>query len=394
MNPTEVYGPEDTGFITAETLIDFARSAPAVVCDGGTSVAHVDDVARSIVAALDRGRPGERYILGGENLTIEQIARETLDILGRPPRILKVPNVSSAWWLGWARRCGCPFPSTPRRSLTRRHWYMSNAKAVRELDASFRSARASLDGHCGLAVPSGAHQMSSAMALLVGISVLLLILFGAGLIWLAFRLRPYVLAARKWAVVLYGAFVDSADTPMDGAHYDVYRRLKHLGVWAVEEGIVSRFLLVETAPGVKSVIYDVSSRGQFGFLLSQMRRHPCIADDERIVIDLGANDGFQGSHSYNLTQLGWWAVLVEANPHLEAELRHNAARKKRWFGHADRDRPHERCHPARGRRPHLGRRGMGTHRVIAAALDQGGSFGVTARGESVRTLMGAPSSSR
>lgn len=232
--------------------------------------------------------------------------------------------------------------------------------------------------------------MSSAVALLVGISVLLLILFGAGLIWLAFRLRPYVLAARKWAVVLYGAFVDSADTPMDGAHYDVYRRLKHLGVWAVEEGIVSRFLLVETAPGVKSVIYDVSSRGQFGFLLSHMRRHPCIADDERIVIDLGANDGFQGSHSYNLTQLGWWAVLVEANPHLEAELRHNAARKKRWFGHADRVivrmsavTPHEDgAHT-------LNVQGWEHTGASLLPSTREGSFGVTVRGESVRTLMGS-----
>src|SRR5262249_29934442 len=70
VNPGEVYGPNDTALITACNLIDFAKSAPVLVCSGGTSVVYVDDVALAIVRAMDKGRPGERYILGGENLTI------------------------------------------------------------------------------------------------------------------------------------------------------------------------------------------------------------------------------------------------------------------------------------------------------------------------------------
>src|SRR5262249_8471418 len=87
VNPAEVYGPADTGFITAGNLLDFARSNPILVCAGGTSVVYIDDVATGILAALDRGRPGERYILGGENVTIRQLAELCLELLGRRSRI-------------------------------------------------------------------------------------------------------------------------------------------------------------------------------------------------------------------------------------------------------------------------------------------------------------------
>jgi dihydroflavonol-4-reductase len=146
VNPAEVYGPNDTSLITASSLVDFANSPFAVVCDGGTSVAHVDDVAQGIVAALDRGRAGERYILGGENRRVEQIARETLGILGRPARIVKVPNAALRLIarVGGALKLPLPFnPGViPYATL---YWYMSSAKAERELGVRFRGARATLE---------------------------------------------------------------------------------------------------------------------------------------------------------------------------------------------------------------------------------------------------------
>ncbi len=145
VNPTEVYGPDDTGLITAGTLVDFARSAPAVVCTGGTSVAHVDDVAEGAVAALDKGRSGERYILGGENLSIEDLAKTTLEILQRKPRTLKIPNslLRGIARVGPLLRIPLPFnpAAVPYGTL---FWYMSSAKAQRELGVSFRDARATL----------------------------------------------------------------------------------------------------------------------------------------------------------------------------------------------------------------------------------------------------------
>src|SRR5258707_9172861 len=92
VNPGEVYGPNDTALITACNLIDFAKSKPVLVCDGGTLVVYVDDVALAIVRAMEKGRSGERYILGGENLTVRQLAELCLEILGQRKSIVKVPN--------------------------------------------------------------------------------------------------------------------------------------------------------------------------------------------------------------------------------------------------------------------------------------------------------------
>src|SRR5262245_51335420 len=92
VNPAEVYGPNDTDLITACNLLDFAKSKPVLVCTGGTSVVYVEDVAKAVVRAMEKGRPGERYILGGENLTVKQLAELTLEILGQKKKIVTVPN--------------------------------------------------------------------------------------------------------------------------------------------------------------------------------------------------------------------------------------------------------------------------------------------------------------
>ena len=72
--PTEVYGPADRDLVTARTLIDFAGGFPVLVCDGGTSVVHVDDVARALLEMVRVGRAGQIYLLGGDNLTLRQLA--------------------------------------------------------------------------------------------------------------------------------------------------------------------------------------------------------------------------------------------------------------------------------------------------------------------------------
>ena len=146
VNPTEVYGPDDTALVTAGSLVDFAKSSPVLVCKGGTSVAHVEDVAQGIVAALLRGRPGERYLLGGENLSVRELAELTLSILGKKARILSIPNVLLRIISRIALALRLPLPFNPRViPYATRYWYMSSAKAQRELGVSFRSARAALE---------------------------------------------------------------------------------------------------------------------------------------------------------------------------------------------------------------------------------------------------------
>jgi dihydroflavonol-4-reductase len=141
VNPAEVYGPEDTELITAGNLIDFARSSPVFVCRGGTSVVHVDDVATGIVRALERGRPGERYILGGDNLSVEDLARRTLAILGQHKKTVMMPTGLVRAVAAAGRALHLPLPFNPRViPYATLYWFMDAGKARRELDVTFRPA--------------------------------------------------------------------------------------------------------------------------------------------------------------------------------------------------------------------------------------------------------------
>jgi dihydroflavonol-4-reductase len=145
VNPGEVYGPNDTALITACNLIDFAKSKPVLVCNGGTSVVYVDDVALAIVRALERGRSGERYILGGDNVTVKQLAELCLQLLGQKKRIVRVPNSVIKAITAVATRLHIPLPYNPHViPYATKFWFVSSAKAQRELGVSFRSARDTL----------------------------------------------------------------------------------------------------------------------------------------------------------------------------------------------------------------------------------------------------------
>ncbi|HEY2838517.1 MAG TPA: NAD-dependent epimerase/dehydratase family protein [Pirellulales bacterium] len=145
VNPTEVYGPDDVKLVTAGSLIAFCKSKPVVVCDGGTSVVHVNDVAAGIIRALVQGQPGERYILGGENLTIRDLAALTLELVGLRRRIVRMPSsllriVAKA---GVALRLPLPFDPHVIPYATR-YWFVNNHKARDELGVTFRPARETL----------------------------------------------------------------------------------------------------------------------------------------------------------------------------------------------------------------------------------------------------------
>jgi len=145
VNPGEVYGPNDTALITACNLIDFAKSKPVLVCNGGTSVVFVDDVALAIVRALERGRSGERYILGGDNLTVKQLAELCLELLGQRKRVVKVPNRLIKAITALATRFHIPLPYNSHViPYATKFWFVTSQKAQRELGVSFRNARDTL----------------------------------------------------------------------------------------------------------------------------------------------------------------------------------------------------------------------------------------------------------
>jgi dihydroflavonol-4-reductase len=145
VNPGEVYGPNDNELITAGNLVDWAKSKPVLVCAGGTAVAHVDDVALAIVRALEKGRSGERYILGGDNLSVRQLAELCLDLLGQKKSIVQIPNTLLRGITRVATALRVPLPYNPHVvPYATKYWFMDSSKARRELGVEFRSARDTL----------------------------------------------------------------------------------------------------------------------------------------------------------------------------------------------------------------------------------------------------------
>lgn len=143
--PAEVYGPGDDGLVTAGALLDILRSHTPIACDGGTSIAHVDDVAQGIVAALFRGRPGERYILGGQNLTVHELTRMVLRLSGRKDSVIAVPNDALFELVRLMREAGMPSPiSEDVLEYATLYWFMDSDKARRELGYAPRDAEKTL----------------------------------------------------------------------------------------------------------------------------------------------------------------------------------------------------------------------------------------------------------
>jgi dihydroflavonol-4-reductase len=142
VNPAEVYGPHDTNLGTAGNLIDFATSRPVLVCRGGTAIVHVADVSAGIIRALTHGRPGQRYILAGQNLTIRELAQLVLQLLGRRVPIVMIPRMVARAASRIAAGVGIPLPYNPHVvPYATRYWFVDSTKAQRELGVSFRGAR-------------------------------------------------------------------------------------------------------------------------------------------------------------------------------------------------------------------------------------------------------------
>ncbi len=140
VNPSAPIGPRDikptpTGRLIADAA---AGRVPAYV-DTGLNVVHVDDVALGHLLAFERGKVGERYILGAENMTLREILTEIAGLVGRrPPRIrlphnLLLPVAVVAE--GWARLTGLgqPMVTLDGVRLSKKKMFFTYAKAKREL---------------------------------------------------------------------------------------------------------------------------------------------------------------------------------------------------------------------------------------------------------------------
>jgi dihydroflavonol-4-reductase len=141
LNPTTPIGPQDIKPTpTGRIVVDFLnRKFPAYV-DTGLNLVDVAEVARAHAAALKKGRSGERYILGGENLTLKQILDKMSAITGLPSPAMKVPHAVAMIFAFFDETItGRILGREPRATVEavrmgRKKMFASSAKAQRELD--------------------------------------------------------------------------------------------------------------------------------------------------------------------------------------------------------------------------------------------------------------------
>jgi dihydroflavonol-4-reductase len=147
VNPSTPIGPRDvkptpTGRIILEAA---AGRMPAFV-DTGLNMVHVDDVAAGHLLAFDKGRIGERYILGGQNASLAEILAVVADEVGRKPPKFKIPRAAVVP-LAYVTEAIAQFtgkePMLTRDGLkmSKNKMFFSSAKAERELGYSARPYR-------------------------------------------------------------------------------------------------------------------------------------------------------------------------------------------------------------------------------------------------------------
>jgi dihydroflavonol-4-reductase len=150
VNPTAPVGDHDVKPTpTGKIVVDFLNGDMPAFIDTGLNVVDVRDTAEGHWLACERGRPGERYILGSENLTLAQILQELAQITGRRAPTTRLPY-AVAWCAGacstaWAGVTGTP-PRIPMEAvrMARKKMWVTHEKARRELGFAPGPARQAL----------------------------------------------------------------------------------------------------------------------------------------------------------------------------------------------------------------------------------------------------------
>lgn len=147
VSPSAPVGPGDLKPTpTGQTILDATNGRIPAFLDTGLNIVHVDDVAEGHYLALTRGEAGRRYILGGEDMTLQQILETVAQICGRRAPKIKMPY-AVALTAGhvcevWARVTGKP-PAVPLEGvrMARHHMFFCSARAQQELGYQARPAK-------------------------------------------------------------------------------------------------------------------------------------------------------------------------------------------------------------------------------------------------------------
>jgi dihydroflavonol-4-reductase len=144
VNPSTPIGPRDVHPTpTGRIIVEAANGGMPAYVDSGLNLVHVDDVAAGHLLAADKGKIGERYILGGEDVPLSAMLAEIAHRCGRkPPKVeLPVAPLFPLAWAAeqWARISGKePFLTMDSLRMARHHMYYTSAKAARELGYAAR----------------------------------------------------------------------------------------------------------------------------------------------------------------------------------------------------------------------------------------------------------------
>jgi dihydroflavonol-4-reductase len=144
VNPSTPVGPGDIKPTpTGQLVLDAACGRMPAYVDTGLNIVHVDDVAAGHLLAFERGRPGERYILGGEDMTLQTILAEIARLVGRTPPRVRLPYaaVLPVAYLAeaFARVSGRSGRVTLEGvRMSRKRMFFSSGKAVSELGYRWR----------------------------------------------------------------------------------------------------------------------------------------------------------------------------------------------------------------------------------------------------------------
>jgi dihydroflavonol-4-reductase len=141
LNPTTPIGPNDAKPTpTGRIFVDFLNGKFPAYMDTGLNLVDVSEIARTHVAALEVGKPGKRYILGGENLTLKQILDKMSAITGIPSPTVKIPFAVAATyaffeeWITGRIRGKEPRATLEEVRMGRKKMFASSARAQQELD--------------------------------------------------------------------------------------------------------------------------------------------------------------------------------------------------------------------------------------------------------------------
>jgi dihydroflavonol-4-reductase len=150
VNPSTPIGPRDVRPTpTGRIIIEAASGRMPAFVETGLNFVHVDDVAEGHLAALRRGRIGERYILGGENVTLRQVLTDIAGIVGGRPPLMRLPRAAIypiAFGAELAARFTGrePFATVDGLRMSRYMMHFNDTKARRELGYTSRNYREAL----------------------------------------------------------------------------------------------------------------------------------------------------------------------------------------------------------------------------------------------------------